>query len=68
LPKPFDVQEVNGSHGFIVPNGEFIALDDVDRMCVYMDTCQVLTYDITGLLCAQKRSMEHVYRFIIFSI
>jgi tetratricopeptide (TPR) repeat protein len=36
LPKPFDSQEIEGTHGFIVPNGEFIALEDVDRMCVYV--------------------------------
>jgi len=36
LPKPFDSQEIEGTHGFIVPNGEFIALEDVDRMCVYI--------------------------------
>ena len=36
MPKPFDGQERNGSHGFIEPNGEFIALEDVDRMCAYI--------------------------------
>jgi hypothetical protein len=36
VPKPFEGQEKEGTHGFIVPNGEFIALEDVDRMCVYI--------------------------------
>jgi RNA-directed DNA polymerase len=34
----------------------------------FKDRCQVLTYDITGSLCARKRSMGHVHHFIIFSI
>ena len=36
MPKPFEGQEIEGTHGFIVPNGEFIALEEVDRMCVYI--------------------------------
>ncbi len=36
MAKPFEGREIKGSHGFIVPNGEFIALEDVDRMCVYI--------------------------------
>gem|GEM_PF-3647907 len=35
MAKPFGGQEIKGSHGFILPNREFIALEEVDRMCVY---------------------------------
>jgi hypothetical protein len=31
LPTPFDSKEKNSFNGFITPNGEAIALEDVDR-------------------------------------
>ena len=36
MPKPSDGQDTSGLNGFIVPGGEFIALEDVDRMCAYI--------------------------------
>ena len=52
MSKPFDGQKTEGTHGFTVPNGEFIALEDVDRMCVYIGS----VYD----------SAEKIQRFLGF--
>jgi len=46
LPKPFGGQEINRFQGFITPDGEAIALEDVDRMCAYLGS----TYDSTEKL------------------
>ena len=53
MTKPSDGQDISGLNGFIVPGGEFIALEDVDRMCAYIasvyDSAEKIENLIRGL-------------------